>query len=115
MLLLSDPQEMRTAATERPLDVSDTENVLRLAIKEVLVCMSLLSYCRFQFHQSRYYVIHLFFIINATFLMKKTVDKTNALLRNVISDAARLDDKIEKEKQELVRNQKRLQTLMSMR
>lgn len=33
------PQEMRTAAIARPLEINETEKALRSAIKEVLVCV----------------------------------------------------------------------------
>lgn len=33
------PQEMRTDAIARPLEINETEKALRAAIKEVLVCM----------------------------------------------------------------------------
>uniref|UniRef100_I3K414 Clusterin associated protein 1 n=1 Tax=Oreochromis niloticus TaxID=8128 RepID=I3K414_ORENI len=45
----------------------------------------------------------------------KSVDKTKDMLDNVVSDEATLDGKIEKKKQELERNRKRLQTLQSVR
>ncbi|XP_006792069.1 clusterin-associated protein 1 homolog [Neolamprologus brichardi] len=45
----------------------------------------------------------------------KSVDKTKDMLNNVVSDEATLDGKIEKKKQELERNRKRLQTLQSVR
>lgn len=45
----------------------------------------------------------------------KSVEKTKDLLNNVVSDEASLDAKIEKKKQELERNRKRLQTLQSVR
>ena len=38
-LLLMFPQEMRTAAIARPLEINETEKALRAAIKEVLVCL----------------------------------------------------------------------------
>lgn len=44
-----------------------------------------------------------------------SVDKTKDLLNNVSSDEANLEAKIEKRKQDLERNQKRLQTLQSVR
>lgn len=34
------PQEMRTDAIARPLEINETEKALRAAIKEVLVCVS---------------------------------------------------------------------------
>lgn len=33
------PQEMRTAAIARPLEINETDKALRAAIKEVLVCI----------------------------------------------------------------------------
>lgn len=45
----------------------------------------------------------------------ESVEKTKDMLSNVVSDETSLDAKIEKKKQELERNQKRLQTLQSVR
>ncbi|XP_069377915.1 clusterin-associated protein 1 homolog isoform X1 [Paralichthys olivaceus] len=45
----------------------------------------------------------------------ESVEKTKEMLRNVGSDVTTLDAKIEKKKQELERNRKRLQTLQSVR
>ncbi|XP_062252377.1 clusterin-associated protein 1 homolog isoform X1 [Platichthys flesus] len=45
----------------------------------------------------------------------ESVEKTKDMLRNVGSDVTSLDAKIEKKKQELERNRKRLQTLQSVR
>ncbi|KAK3571794.1 hypothetical protein QTP86_018694 [Hemibagrus guttatus] len=45
----------------------------------------------------------------------ESVQKTKEMLNNVASDEANLEAKIEKKKQELERNQKRLQTLQSVR
>ncbi|KAK7889825.1 hypothetical protein WMY93_025385 [Mugilogobius chulae] len=45
----------------------------------------------------------------------ENVEKTKEMLGNVVSDEASLDAKIEKKKQELERNRKRLQTLQSVR
>uniref|UniRef100_A0A8C6T1Q3 Clusterin associated protein 1 n=1 Tax=Neogobius melanostomus TaxID=47308 RepID=A0A8C6T1Q3_9GOBI len=45
----------------------------------------------------------------------ENVEKTKEMLGNVVSDEASLDAKIEKKKQELDRNRKRLQTLQSVR
>ncbi|MCJ8728382.1 hypothetical protein PDJAM_G00003900 [Pangasius djambal] len=45
----------------------------------------------------------------------ENVQKTKEMLNNVASDEASLEAKIEKKKQELERNQKRLQTLQSVR
>lgn len=43
------------------------------------------------------------------------MEKTKDMLGNVVSDETSLDNKIEKKKQELERNRKRLQTLQSVR
>ncbi|XP_020780510.2 clusterin-associated protein 1 homolog [Boleophthalmus pectinirostris] len=45
----------------------------------------------------------------------ENVEKTKEMLGNVVSDEASLDAKIEKKRQELERNRKRLQTLQSVR
>ncbi|XP_026179375.1 clusterin-associated protein 1 homolog [Mastacembelus armatus] len=45
----------------------------------------------------------------------ESVEKTKDMLSNVVSDESSLDAKIEKKKQELERNRKRLQTLQSVR
>ncbi|XP_071386738.1 clusterin-associated protein 1 homolog [Centroberyx affinis] len=45
----------------------------------------------------------------------ENVEKTKDMLNNVVSDETSLEAKIEKKKQELERNQKRLQTLQSVR
>ncbi|XP_074524116.1 clusterin-associated protein 1 homolog [Halichoeres trimaculatus] len=45
----------------------------------------------------------------------ESVEKTKDMLNNVVSDETSLDAKIEKKKQELERNQKRLQSLRSVR
>ncbi|XP_065811840.1 clusterin-associated protein 1 homolog isoform X1 [Labrus bergylta] len=45
----------------------------------------------------------------------ESVEKTKDMLSNVVSDETSLDAKIEKKKQELERNRKRLQTLQSVR
>ncbi|XP_041791365.1 clusterin-associated protein 1 homolog [Chelmon rostratus] len=45
----------------------------------------------------------------------ESVEKTKDMLSNVVSDESSLDNKIEKKKQELERNRKRLQTLQSVR
>ncbi|XP_076583431.1 clusterin-associated protein 1 homolog [Chaetodon auriga] len=45
----------------------------------------------------------------------ESVEKTKDMLGNVVSDESSLDNKIEKKKQELERNRKRLQTLQSVR
>ncbi|XP_034035923.1 clusterin-associated protein 1 homolog [Thalassophryne amazonica] len=76
-----DLREMRTEAIARPLEIHETENALRTAIKEVL----------------------------------ENVEKTKEMLNNVVSDEKSLDGKIEKKRQELDRNRKRLQTLQSVR
>lgn len=49
------------------------------------------------------------------FIIKESVESTKGMLSNVVSDESSLDNKIEKKKQELERNQKRLQTLQSVR
>ncbi|XP_053551111.1 clusterin-associated protein 1 [Bombina bombina] len=77
----ADLREKRTAAIARPLEINETEKVLRASIKEV----------------------------------QEQVQKTKDLLSNVASDEANLESKIEKRKQELERNRKRLQTLQSVR
>ncbi|XP_075422484.1 clusterin-associated protein 1 isoform X2 [Ascaphus truei] len=77
----ADLREQRTAAIARPLEINETEKVLRTSIKEVL----------------------------------EKVQKTKDLLSNVASDEVNLESKIEKRKQELERNRKRLQTLQSVR
>ncbi|XP_029432781.1 clusterin-associated protein 1 isoform X2 [Rhinatrema bivittatum] len=76
-----DLREVRTAAIARPLEINETEKVMRIAIKEVL----------------------------------EQVQKTKDMLNNVASDEANLEAKIEKRKLELERNQKRFQTLQSVR
>lgn len=48
-------------------------------------------------------------------IVKESVEKTKDMLNNVVSDETSLDAKIEKKKQELERNRKRLQTLQSVR
>ncbi|KAM4549378.1 clusterin-associated protein 1 homolog [Odontesthes bonariensis] len=45
----------------------------------------------------------------------ESVEKTKEMLSNVVADETSLDAKIEKKKQDLERNQKRLQTLQSVR
>lgn len=47
--------------------------------------------------------------------VKESVEKTKDMLSNVVSDETSLGAKIEKKKQELERNRKRLQTLQSVR
>ncbi|XP_072607522.1 clusterin-associated protein 1 isoform X15 [Vulpes vulpes] len=74
-------RELRTEAIARPLEINETEKVMRIAIKDILA----------------------------------QVQKTKDLLNNVASDEANLEAKIEKRKLELERNQKRLQTLQSVR
>ncbi|XP_034526381.1 clusterin-associated protein 1 isoform X8 [Ailuropoda melanoleuca] len=74
-------KKLRTEAIARPLEISETEKVMRIAIKDILA----------------------------------QVQKTKDLLNNVASDEANLEAKIEKRKLELERNQKRLQTLQSVR
>ena len=43
------------------------------------------------------------------------INKTKTMLENIASDEANLEAKIEKKKQELERNQKRLRSLESVR
>ncbi|XP_043945261.1 clusterin-associated protein 1 [Protopterus annectens] len=77
----ADVRDMRTTAMARPMEINETEKVLRAAIKEVI----------------------------------EQVQKTKDMLNNVASDEANLEAKIEKRKLDLERNQKRLQTLQSVR
>lgn len=110
-------QEMRTAAIARPLEINETEKALRAAIKEVLVCI--------YFGNSLFKIVTVpvFFFcesalnlpIPCIFPVKESVEKTKDMLSNVVSDENSLDAKIEKKKQELERNRKRLQTLQSVR
>ncbi|XP_005311939.1 clusterin-associated protein 1 isoform X1 [Chrysemys picta bellii] len=74
-------RELRTESIARPLEINETEKVMKIAIKDVL----------------------------------EQVQKTKDMLNNVASDEANLEAKIEKRKLELERNQKRLQTLQSVR
>uniref|UniRef100_K7GFA8 Clusterin associated protein 1 n=1 Tax=Pelodiscus sinensis TaxID=13735 RepID=K7GFA8_PELSI len=74
-------RELRTESIARPLEINETEKVMKIAIKDVL----------------------------------EQVQKTRDMLNNVASDEANLEAKIEKRKLELERNQKRLQTLQSVR
>uniref|UniRef100_A0A8C3IBF3 Clusterin associated protein 1 n=1 Tax=Chrysemys picta bellii TaxID=8478 RepID=A0A8C3IBF3_CHRPI len=74
-------KELRTESIARPLEINETEKVMKIAIKDVL----------------------------------EQVQKTKDMLNNVASDEANLEAKIEKRKLELERNQKRLQTLQSVR
>ncbi|XP_056594868.1 clusterin-associated protein 1 homolog isoform X1 [Triplophysa dalaica] len=76
-----DLRENRTAAIARPLEIMETERVMRAAVKDVT----------------------------------ETIQMTKDLLNNVSSDEMSLEAKIEKKKQDLERNQKRLQTLQSVR
>ncbi|KAK2097426.1 Clusterin-associated protein 1 [Saguinus oedipus] len=78
-------REMRTEAIARPLEINETEKVMRIAIKEILTPRI------------------------------TQVQKTKDLLNNVASDEANLESKIEKRKLELERNRKRLETLQSVR
>lgn len=48
-------------------------------------------------------------------VFKESVEKNKDMLSKLISDDASLDSKIEKKKQELERNQKRLETLQGVR
>ncbi|KAM8960238.1 clusterin-associated protein 1 isoform 2-T2 [Pelodytes ibericus] len=77
----ADLREVRAAAIARPLEINETEKVLRVSIKEVL----------------------------------EQVQKMRDYLANGSSDEVTLESKIEKRKQELERNRKRLQTLQSVR
>ncbi|XP_044836094.1 clusterin-associated protein 1 isoform X2 [Mauremys mutica] len=74
-------RELRTESIARPLEINETEKVMKIAIKDVL----------------------------------EQVQKTKDMLNNVASDEANLEAKIEKRKLELERNQKRLQTLQTVR
>lgn len=48
------PQEMRTDAIARPLEINETEKALRAAVKEVLVCVfSYLTHNSFFKHWNR--------------------------------------------------------------
>lgn len=58
-----------------------------------------------------YWICHYAFV----FMIKESVEKTKDMLNNIVSDKSSLDNKIEKKKQELERNRKRLQTLQSVR
>ena len=49
------------------------------------------------------------------FWCQDDIRKTNQMLDNIASDEANLETKIEKKKQELERNQKRLRSLESVR
>lgn len=49
------------------------------------------------------------------FLLKDDIKKTNQMLDNIASDEANLEAKIDKKKQELERNQKRLRSLETVR
>ena len=53
--------------------------------------------------------------INIMFHLQQDIQKTVTMLDNVASDEANLETKIEKRKSELERNNKRLQTLQSVR
>uniref|UniRef100_A0A8C8VPX9 Clusterin associated protein 1 n=1 Tax=Pelusios castaneus TaxID=367368 RepID=A0A8C8VPX9_9SAUR len=74
-------RELRTESIARPLEINETEKLMKIAIKDVL----------------------------------EQVQKTKDMLNNVASDETNLEAKIEKRKLELERNQKRLQTLQSVR
>lgn len=108
---------MRTAAIARPLEINETEKALRAAIKEVLVCVPA---------GSNQVYIYSFFAFTSLgiciqpaillcWIFQESVEKTKEMLSNVVSDETSLDAKIEKKKQELERNRKRLQTLQSVR
>lgn len=65
------PQEMRTDAIARPLEINETEKALRAAVKEVLVCVFLffVFYCAFT---SSCHFIH---SVNKSLLQCKTCTK----------------------------------------
>ena len=48
-------------------------------------------------------------------LFQEEIQKTNTMIENIAADEANLEAKIEKRKNDLERNQKRLQTLKSVR
>lgn len=108
---------MRAAAIARPLEINETEKALRAAIKEVLVCIYPDNLHFFKLTQDLllsmkwHWICHHDFV----FIVKESVEKTKDMLNNVVSDETSLDAKIEKKKQELERNRKRLQTLQSVR
>ncbi|XP_055941366.1 clusterin-associated protein 1-like [Argiope bruennichi] len=54
-------------------------------------------------------------IRNATRGLEEEIQKTNTMIENIAADEANLEAKIEKRKMDLERNQKRLQTLKSVR
>lgn len=54
-------------------------------------------------------------IRNATKSLEDEIEKTNTMIENIAADEANLEAKIEKRKMDLERNQKRLQTLKSVR
>ncbi|KFM58702.1 Clusterin-associated protein 1-like protein, partial [Stegodyphus mimosarum] len=54
-------------------------------------------------------------IKNATKGLEEEIQKTNTMIENIAADEANLEAKIEKRKMDLERNQKRLQTLKSVR
>lgn len=54
-------------------------------------------------------------IKNATRSLEEEIQKTNTMIENIAADEANLEAKIEKRKMDLDRNQKRLQTLKSVR
>ncbi|CAL1289470.1 unnamed protein product [Larinioides sclopetarius] len=54
-------------------------------------------------------------IRNATRELEEEIHKTNTMIENIAADEANLEAKIEKRKMDLERNQKRLQTLKSVR
>lgn len=49
------------------------------------------------------------------FISQDEISKTTQMLNNIASDEANLETKIDKKKQELERNQKRLRSLESVR
>lgn len=112
------PQEMRTDAIARPLEINETEKALRAAVKEVLVCAFFFLYCEtlpFFSSVNTFVKSELNSSPCACVYRQESVEKTKDMLGNVVSDETSLDNKIEKKKQELERYRKRLQTLQSVR
>ncbi|XP_059271493.1 clusterin-associated protein 1 isoform X8 [Mustela nigripes] len=93
-------RELRTEAIARPLEINETEKVMRIAIKDILEPRGVASWA---------------FLSFISYSTQAQVQKTKDLLNNVASDEANLEAKIEKRKLELERNRKRLQTLQSVR
>lgn len=107
---------MRTAAIARPLEINETEKALRAAIKEVLVCVPNGPNQVYIFVPCFYFIRDLQLACHPlSLIFKESVEKTKEMLSNVVSDETSLDAKIDKKKQELERNRKRLQTLQSVR